>query len=79
MGDWDCDGEASAHCCDPPSGDVFLFTAWAVLDQPVTVTPADRVTGGAAIRAEADGSEPPCDRLVVDTAAGGSTTVAVPE
>ncbi len=79
VGDWDCDGEASAALLRPASGDVFLFTAWAALDQPVTVTPADRVAGGATIRAEATGSGPRCDRLVVDTAAGASTTVAVPE
>ncbi len=80
VGDWDCDGEASAALLRPASGDVFLFATWADLDEPVTVSPADRVTGAVAIRAETTGSEPSCHRLVVDTGAEGTgTTVAVPE
>jgi len=80
VGDWDCDGDASAALLRPASGDVFLFATWADLDRPVTVTPVDRVAGGAAIRAEpAGGGDRPCDRLVVDTATGGTTTVAVPQ
>ena len=78
VGDWDCNGEATAALLRPASGDVFLFATWADLDQPVTVAPADRVVGGAAIRAEHAGGEPSCDRLVVETASGGSTTVEVP-
>ena len=67
VGDWDCDGEASAALLRPASGDVFLFATWAELDQPVTVAAVDQVVGGAAIRAEPVGEgEPSCDRLVVD-------------
>ena len=80
VGDWDCDGEASAALLRPASGDVFLFATWADLDEPVTVSPADRVPGAVAIRAETTGSEPSCHRLVVDTGAGDTgTTVVVPE
>ena len=79
VGDWDCDGEASAALLRPASGDVFVFGTWAELDQPVTVSAVDQVEGGAAIRSEPGGEvEPPCDRLVVDLAGGGSTAVAVP-
>ena len=46
----------------------------------MTVSPADRVTGAVAIRAETTGREPSCHRLVVDTGAEGTgTTVVVPE
>ena len=79
VGDWDCDGEASAALLRPASGDVFVFGTWAELDQPVTVSAVDQVMGGAAIRAQPVGEgEQPCDRLVVDLASGGTTTVAVP-
>jgi hypothetical protein len=79
VGDWDCDGQASAALLRPASGDVFVFATWAELDRPVTVSAVGQVVGGAAIRAEPVGEgEPPCDRLVVDVAGGGSTAVAVP-
>jgi hypothetical protein len=79
VGDWDCDGEASAALLRPASGDVFVFATWAELDQPVTVSAVDQVVGGAAVRAEPVGEgEPACDRLLVDLAGGGSTVVAVP-
>jgi hypothetical protein len=77
VGDWDCDGQASAALLRPASGDVFVFATWAELDRPVTVSAVGQVVGGAAIRAEPVG-EGPCDRLVVDLAGGGSTAVAVP-
>jgi hypothetical protein len=79
VGDWDCDGQATVALLRPASGDVFLFDTWAALDRPVTVAPTDRVAQSGAIRAEPAGTEDrPCDRLVVDLAAGGSTIVAVP-
>lgn len=89
VGDWDCDGEATAALLRPSSGDVFLFSTWAALDAPVTVTPTRRVGGAAAIRAEpigasdaaageADASATTCDRLVVDSTDGIATVVAGP-
>jgi hypothetical protein len=68
---------------------VFLFSTWAALDAPVTVTPTRRVGGAAAIRAEpvgasdavaggADATAATCDRLVVDSADGVATVVAGP-
>ena len=89
VGDWDCDGEATAALLRPTSGDVFLFSTWAALDAPVTVTPTRRVGGATAIRVEpvgasdaaaggADATAATCDRLVVDSSDGIATVVAGP-
>jgi hypothetical protein len=75
VGDWDCDGDASAALLRPSSGDVFVFAAWADEDEPVTVSSTRRVERGVGIRAEP--GEQGCDRLVVDLAGGGSATVEV--
>ena len=76
LGDWDCDGDASAALLRPGTGDVFVFSAWAPADEPVTVASTRRVDGGVGLRAEAAGDG--CDRLVVDLAAGGTTPIEVP-
>ncbi len=76
LGDWDCDGDASAALLRPGTGDVFVFSAWAPEDEPVTVASTRRVHGGVGLRAEAAGDG--CDRLVVDMAAGGTTPIEVP-
>ena len=57
VGDWDCDGEASAALLRPASGDVFVFGTWAELDQPVTVSAVDQVVGrgGDPVRARRRG------------------------
>lgn len=76
LGDWDCDGDASAALLRPGTGDVFVFSAWAPENEPVTVASTRRVDGGVGLRAEATGDG--CDRLVVDLAAGGTTPIEVP-
>jgi hypothetical protein len=76
LGDWDCDGDASAALLRPGTGDVFVFSAWAPQDEPVTVASTRRVDSGVGLRAEAAGDG--CDRLVVDLAAGGTTPIEVP-
>ncbi len=73
VGDWDCDGEASAALLRPSTGDVFVFAAWAAAGEPVTVTSTRRVDGGIGIRAETDSRG--CDRLLVDLRAGGAAAV----
>jgi hypothetical protein len=75
VGDWDCDGEASAALLRPSSGDVFVFSAWADQGEPVTVSSTRRVDGGVGIRAEP--GDQACDRLVIDLAGGGSAPVEV--
>ena len=75
VGDWDCDGAASAALLRPSTGDVFVFPAWAEAGDPVSVRPITRIAGATGIRATParDG----CDGLVVDLQAGGSRTVEV--
>jgi hypothetical protein len=75
VGDWDCDGEASAALLRPATGDVFLFADWAEVAAPVTVRATRQVAGGVGIRAEADADG--CDRLLVDLPDGTSTRVEV--
>lgn len=76
LGDWDCDGEASAALLRPASGDIFVFSGWAEAGSPVTVDAIHRAEGAVGLRPEADGRG--CDHLVADLAGGGSTPVEVP-
>jgi hypothetical protein len=76
LGDWDCDGGASPALLRPGTGDVFVFSSWAEHGSPVTATASQRVEGGVGIRSE-PGDEG-CDRLFVDLASGGATTIQVP-
>jgi hypothetical protein len=77
LGDWDCDGSASAALLRPPTGDVFLFPDWARSGAPVSVTPIQRVAEAVGIHTEP--GDAPCDRLVVDVASGPPRTIEVPE
>jgi hypothetical protein len=75
VGDWDCDGHASAALLRPSTGDVFVFERWADADEPVTVASAERVAGGVGVRAEREPDG--CDRLVVELGGGRTTQVEV--
>ncbi|HET9608365.1 MAG TPA: hypothetical protein VFP06_02085, partial [Acidimicrobiales bacterium] len=75
LGDWDCDGEASAALLRPDPGEVFAFAAWAEAGDDLTVEATDRVDGAVGIRSQPDG--PGCDELVVDLDSGGATRVEV--
>ncbi len=77
LGDWDCDGSASAALLRPPTGDVFVFPDWAQPGAAVSVTPIQRVEEAVGIHTEP--GDPPCDRLVVDLASGPPRTIEVPE
>jgi hypothetical protein len=76
VGDWDCDGQASAALLRPRTGDVFAFPAWAETGAPVSVRPIERVGGATGIRART--GEDGCDELVVDLASGAARSVEVP-
>ena len=76
LGDWDCDGSASAALLRPPTGDVFVFPSWAELGAPVSATPIQRVANAVAIRTQP--GSPACDTLVVDRASGPPRTIEVP-
>jgi hypothetical protein len=77
LGDWDCDGSASAALLRPPTGDVFVFPEWAQSGAPVSVTPVQRVAEAVGIHTEP--GRAPCDTLVVDIASGPPRTIEVPE
>ncbi|HEX6424613.1 MAG TPA: hypothetical protein VFZ79_14120 [Acidimicrobiales bacterium] len=73
LGDWDCDGQASAAVVRPGTGEVFVFGGWVEAGEAVTVDASERVDGAVGIRARPDGAG--CDDLVVDLDAGGSATL----
>lgn len=73
LGDWDCDGQASAAVVRPGTGEVFVFAGWTEAGEAVTVDPSERVDGAVGIRAQPDGAG--CDDLVVDLDTGGSATL----
>jgi hypothetical protein len=76
VGDWDCDGAASAALLRPGTGDVFVFSGWAEPGVPLTVRSSHRVEGAVAIRAESGARG--CDQLLVDRSAGDATAVEAP-
>jgi hypothetical protein len=76
VGDWDCDGEASAALLRPRTGDVFAFPAWAETGAPVSVRPIEKVGGATGIRAHT--GDDGCDELVIDLASGAARSVEVP-
>jgi hypothetical protein len=79
VGDWDCDGQATAALLRPSSGDVFHFPAWAAVGERVTVAPVDRVQGATSIGAAdaADTGDASCARLVATAPDGTPTGVDV--
>ena len=76
VGDWDCDGQASAALLRPRTGDVFAFPAWAETAAPVSVRPIENVGGATGIRART--GQDGCDELVIDLASGAARSVEVP-
>lgn len=76
VGDWDCDGGATAALLRPGTGEVFVFPGWAPAGRPLTVAATDRVRHAADLRTERDGDG--CDRLLVERTTGGTTAVGLP-
>lgn len=77
LGDWNCDGTATAAVYRPDTGDVFVFGDWPnEAGGEVTVEPTARVVGGhRLVRADVAG---PCPELIVEMTTGERRTVEVP-
>ncbi len=63
VGDWDCDGLATAGLVRPATGEVFLFDGWAGADGAVTVEATSVVPGAHDL--EPDEAGPGCGGPVV--------------
>ncbi len=58
VGDWDCDGSATALVLRPPTGDVFVFDRWAGRDAGLEVESGTRAPGAVAVAVRRQGG---CD------------------
>lgn len=79
VGDWDCDGTATAAVLRPSTGEVFVFDRWIAPGDELTVAATATVEDGTAIETDdADGDG--CAELSVTRGAGGpAVPVAVGE
>ena len=68
VGDWDCDGRATAAVVRPTTGEAWVYDGWATAARPVTARPGPGAPGATAVRAVAGGD---CARLEVTMATGG--------
>lgn len=76
VGDWDCDGMATAASLRPSSGEVFVFDRWVVPGDEVTVDARVTVPGGVALEAtDPDGDA--CPALTVVRDDGGRVPVGL--
>ncbi len=64
VGDWDCDGDATAALLRPATGEVFVFDRWARPGEDLAVRPVARLEGADAIDVVPVG--PACHRLAVN-------------
>lgn len=60
VGDWDCDGTATAGVVRPATGETFTFDAWAGAGETLTATPGPDLPVGAGAVVAGDGG---CDRI----------------
>jgi hypothetical protein len=72
VGDWDCDGLGTPAVLRPSTGEVWLFPRWSAGGAPEAGRSAATVAGATGIRVRRAAA---CDRLVVTSADGQSTTV----
>ena len=72
IGDWDCDGAATAAVLRPHSGKVHLFPSWPGDQEEATVTPLTIPNSTARLEAA-----PQCGELVLVDAAGEAITLRV--
>lgn len=73
VGDWDCDGVATASLVRPGDGSVWTFATWAAAGEVVTADALGHAPApvAAAVVPGADG----CDAIAVTTAAGEEVVV----
>jgi eukaryotic-like serine/threonine-protein kinase len=71
VGDWTCDGTATAAVLRPRTGEVFVFSRWT-RREALTVEPISVVDGASHLSARRSGA---CDRLVVRRGTGEPVTV----
>lgn len=69
VGDWDCDGLATAAVLRPRTGELFDFRDWASPGRPGRATLTTTVAGGVGLRTIADGA---CDHRRVIRADGST-------
>jgi hypothetical protein len=74
LGDWDCDGQATAALIRPATGQVFVFDGWATPTRDVTVDAVATVAEGTAITPrDTDGDG--CPELTVERGTRPPTVV----
>lgn len=59
VGDWDCDGDATAALLRPSTGEVHTFDAWPTGSEPLAATALGTFDGATAITAAPTGCGPP--------------------
>jgi hypothetical protein len=72
LGDWDCDGVATAALARPSSGDVYVFDAWPDPGVDAQAEPVTTVSGAVDLRTEDRGD---CTALFAIRADGSETEV----
>lgn len=77
VGDWDCDGTATAAVLRPSTGEVFVFDRWIASGDELTVAAAAIVDGGTAVVARDDDGDG-CAELAVTRAGGPAVPVGAP-
>lgn len=60
LGDWNCDGTATAGVVRSSTGETFVFDAWAAAGETLVAEPGPPVPAGAAVTVAGDDG---CDRI----------------
>lgn len=74
VGDWDCDGTATALTLRPSTGELFDFPEWATPGKPTTARLYDIVPGARSLRPP-DG---PCGAALLELRDGTTRTTGAP-
>lgn len=77
VGDWDCDGLATAAVLRPATGEVFVFDGWPAGPEPTSITATTAVERATGLRA--DPTPERCHRLVIVRTDGAEETVPEPD